>query len=157
MFFLVGVFAQKFCQFRVGGDSLGEDDGGPGPEADEVQMRNLAEDGEVFLKGLIAVHEGVAAADEDVVDFGMLLDIVCDIPDFAADFVLCKAHHALSEAVAAVHGALVGGQDEGGLFVLVLQAGQDGVGLFAAGIKAAGLVELGDTGDAHFSDRIVRI
>ena len=53
------------------------------------------------------------------------------------DLIGIASYHPFSKAVAAVHGTLVGGQDKGGLSVLVLHADDNGIIAFAAGVLMA--------------------
>jgi len=65
------------------------------------------------------------------------------------------ADHALAEAVAAVHGALVGGQNQSRLTVLVLHARDNRIVPFSAGVLVAIGGGFHGVGDAELSDGVV--
>ena len=87
--------------------------------------------------------------------FGVGRDIIHHLTDMMRDFVGIAAHHPLSEAVATVHGALIGGQNEGGLLILVLHADDHGVVSLAAGVPVAIRGGFQGIGNAQAANRVV--
>ena len=73
----------------------------------------------------------------------------------AGDLIRAAAHHPFAETVAAVHGALIGGEDHDGLPVFMLHAGNDRVFCLAAGILIPGQGKSRRIGDAQPADGIV--
>ena len=88
----------------------------------------------------------------------MAADIVGHLVKLGHDFVFGEADQPFAEAVAAVHGAEVGGQKQRGLGVFVLQAAHFSIALFAGGIKTAfGGNHLHAAGHGHFADGIIGV
>ena len=75
----------------------------------------------------------------------------------ACNFFVRRADQPLSEAVAAIHGAAVGRQNQRAFSVLVLHALAYGVARFAAGIKRPALIRLKKGGNTHPPNGIARI
>ena len=126
-------------RLRVLCDSRWQHHGNPGADADVAQVLDGAERLQVLPDAAVLVDQGVAAGEQHVVDLRMGADVGRHLAQVACDFIGVAAHHALAEAVAAVHRALVGGQHQRGLPVLVLHARDHGVpGLPAGVLQAAG-------------------
>ena len=70
------------------------------------------------------VEQGVAAGKQNIADLVMLADIRQDLVAPRLRFPAFQTHQALAEAMAAVHGAGIGGENQRRLSVLVLQACQ---------------------------------
>jgi len=101
--------------------------------------------------------EGIASAQQDVVDLGMFPDVSDGVGEPADGFLRRKADEPLPEAVPAESGALVGRQDQRGLRVLVLKAGQFRVLLLSALVVYPGAVELAFRRNSHLSEGIIRV
>ena len=113
---------------------------------------------EVVIDDAVAVEQTVAAGNQDIVELSVLADIVGHLVELSHDLIFRKAHEALAEAVAAVHGAEIGGKQKGSLRIFVLQAAHFGIALFARGVKAAfGGDHFHAAGHSHFADGIVRV
>gem|GEM_PF-6391182 len=114
---------------QLGGDAMGQGDGGAGVEADHLQVG----DGPELLDevGDLAVgeDEGVAAGEQDVADLRVLAQPLQALLDVEAEAEPPHDHQLLAEAVAAVHGAHV--RDQEGHAVLVLTG--DAVGPLLVG------------------------
>ena len=146
---------ERFAERLV--DPFRPGDGRACAEADVVQMADGRERVEIARDRLVAVEERIAAGEEHVRDLLMLADVSGHALKVRRDLLVRQPHEALSEAVAAVHGASVRCEHHGGLQVFVLEAGDARVGLLAARIKRAAFLLLDRRGHRHFPDRIVRV
>ena len=153
----LAVFLEHVQQLAVAVDALGERDGQAGAETYQVEVVDGREAAEIALDDVVGVHQRVAARDEDVVDLAVRGDVGDGLVRHFQQLVVREAHEALAEAVAAVHGADVGGEQQHRGLVLVLQSVHLGVGAFAAGVEGAALAELVHRGDAHAGNGIVRV
>ena len=73
---------------------------------------------------LIAVQKGIPAGYEHIGYFRVGGDVGSHLVHISGCLAAGDSHQPLAEAMPAIHGAPVGGQDECRLPVLVLQAGQ---------------------------------
>ena len=120
-------------------------------------MLNGRQLAEIAGNDLVGIHEGIPAGYEDVGDLPVIPHIGHRLVHPAVQLVAGQAHHPLAEAMAAVHGALVGGQQQGRLGVLVLKSLQLGVAGLAAGVEGPAGSELVQSGHAHAGDGVRRI
>ena len=151
------IFLKEVQELRVAINALRQGHGHPGAEADQVQVLDGGELPEVALQDVVGVHEGVPAGNQDVVDLLVFRHIGHGLVYPLVQLRVGEAHHPLAETVAAVHGALVGGQEQGRLGVLVLQTLDFGVVRLAAGVRFASGVQLRQGGDAHPADGALRV
>ena len=143
-----------------GSDALGQHDGGAGADADDLHVGDLAQLGDDVLQALVAHQQGVAAGQQHVADLGRIADVLDGLVDLIhgqAGVVL--AGEAAAGAVAAVHGALVGGQQQHAVRIAVGEPGHRGVGILVQRVQqvGAGLMQLLGGGDGLQPDGIVRI
>ena len=106
---------------------------------------------------IILVDKGVSARQEDVVYLRMRLHILRHVKDLLSHFLMRVPDHPLAEAVTAVHGALACRQDERGLGVLVLHAGQHGIVRLAARVLVPVRICLYRGRHTKLPDRVIRI
>ena len=145
---------------QCGSDALGQHDGGAGADADDLHVGDLAQLGDDVLQALVAHQQGVAAGQQHVADLGRIADVLDGLVDLIhgqAGVVL--AGEAAAGAVAAVHGALVGDQQQAAVGIAVGQAGSGGVLILVQGVQqvGVGLMQLLGGGDGLQPDGIVRI
>ena len=112
---------------------------------------------QVLSKHLVAVEEGIPSGYQHVVHLGMRLAIFHHLRDAAGNLIAAHPHHTLAEAVPAVHRALVGGEDQDGLLILVLHPLQHGILELPAGILCPAFREFHHVRNAHLADRVVLI
>ena len=110
-----------------------------------------------MFQSLIAVKQRISPGNKHIAYLLMLPDIICRFLKIIRRLLLADTYKALPEAVPAVHGAPVSGQDQGGFPVFMLQARKSGVFRFPAGIKLPRHVVFFQRGDAHTPDGILRI
>src|SRR5204863_2575334 len=111
---------------------LGQRDRDARADADDIDVRNPRQAVEEELQLGGRQGQRVAAGDNDVADFGVGGDIVDHAAVVAADGVPPATDHggALARAEAAVHGADVGGDDQGPVWITMGQAGDGRVLVF---------------------------
>ena len=120
-------------------------------------MIDLRKRGKIPLHRFRRQHERVAAGEDGVRDLLMCADISDHLVEMACDLLIGKADEPLAEAVAAIHGAAVGRQDQRALAVLMLHAGADRVARLAARVERAAHVRFKERRDAHLPDGVVRV
>ena len=122
-----GVALEHVQQGGVAVDALRQRHRQAGPEADEVQVLNGAQPCQIAFDDAVGIHERVAAGDEDIPHLLVLRNIGDGLVRNTVELVLRQPYHALSEAVAAVHRALIRREQQDRRSVFVLQALQFGV------------------------------
>ena len=118
-------------------------------------MFNGAECLQIPAYDLIAVQKGIPAGYEHIGYFRVGDDVGSHLVHISGCFAAGDSHQPLAEAMPAIHGAPVGGQDERRLPVLVLQAGQHCVIRLPAGIKVPRQVGFTNGGYRHPEHRIL--
>ena len=115
---VVGVDADeermKFFQHRAefGRDALRQEDGDARADAEKFNVRTRAQLGEQMLQLVIAQEQGVAAAEEDVADFGMRGDVGDLLVELGMEVVAGGvADEARAGAIAAIRRAAVGDEE----------------------------------------------
>jgi hypothetical protein len=152
---LLGIVSEHIEKFLVAVYPLRERHGDPGPEPDEVQPGNGRQLLQIPPDDPVGVHEGVAAGDQDIGHRLVALHVGHGLVHPAVQLILAEPHHPLPEAVAAVHGTLVGAQQQHRLGVLVLETLHLGIGRLAAGIEGPAGIKLVQRGDAHPPDGVI--
>lgn len=105
----------------------------------------------------IAVEQAVAAGNQYVAEFGMAADIGNHLIGMGQNFFFGQADEPFAKAVAAVHGAEIGGEQQRSLGIFMLQPAHFGVALFAGGIEAAVGEHFPAAGHGHFANGIIGI
>ena len=124
---------------QFGGDTLGAHHRRAGAQSDDLHMGYLPQAGDDVLQHLVREHQHVAAGEKDIPD-GRGLPDVCDtlVDLLHRDAGVVLAGKAAAGAVAAVHGALVGGQHQHPVRIAVGEAGCRGVGVLMKGVQQVG-------------------
>ena len=129
------VFFEDFGE--GGGDALGEKDGDTGTDTNEFDVGDGAEFAEEVVEFVVGEQEGVAAAEEDVADFGVLADVLEARFKFGVEVVILGVgDEAAAGAVAAVGGATVGNEEEDAVGVAVNDTVHRFGFFFADGVEA---------------------
>ena len=123
-------------------------------------MRNGAHALDDVLQSLVVDHQGVTAGQQHVTNLGMSGHIVDALVDLRhRHFAVVLTGEAATGAVTAVHGALVGDQQQHAVGIAVRQAGGGRIGVLVQriGILIIGILQLLGAGDSHLADGIKRI
>ena len=123
-------------------------------------MGHLAKLADDVFKPVIVLHESVAAGEQDVADLGMVADILeAGIDLLGGNGGVMLACEPSAGAVAAVHGALVGDEEQDPVGIAVGQTGNGGVGVLVKRIELilGSLIELCCRGNALTADGIIGI
>ncbi len=129
------VFFEDFCE--GGSDALGEKDRDAGTDANEFNVGDGAEFAEEVIEFAVGEQEGVAAAEEDVADFGVFADVLESRLEFGVEVVILGVgDEAAAGTVATVGGATVGNEKEDAVGVAVNDAVHRFGFFFANGVKA---------------------
>jgi len=142
---------------QLGRDTLGAHNGGAGAQTDDLHMGDGAHALDDVLQDLIGDHQGVTAGQQDIADLGMSGHVVDALVDLLhGHFAVVLTGKAAAGAVTAVHGALVGDQQQHAVRITVGQAGGGGVGILVQGIGilVIGILQLLSAGDSHLADGI---
>ena len=142
---------------QLGGDTLGAHNGGAGAQTDDLHVGDGADALDDVLQDLIGDHQGVTAGQQDIADLGMSGHVVDALVDLLhGHFAVVLTGEAAAGAVTAVHGALVGDQQQHAVRITVGQAGGGGVGILVQGIGilVIGILQLLSAGDSHLADGI---
>ena len=154
-----GMIFLEHCA-ELGSDPLRHDDGGTGTDADYLNMGDLAELADDVFKDVVILHESVAAGKQDIAYFGVIADI------FDAAVYLLHGHRTVmlackspARAVAAIHGALVGYEEQNPVGITVSKTRDGGIGILMQRIELilGSLIELCRGGDALTADGIIGI
>ena len=122
--FLRAVFLEQVQQLLIHVNPHGQNHRRAAANPDDIQMLHAAQLLQVFMEHGRGVEQGVAAGKQNIADLVMLADIRQDLVAPRLRFPAFQTHQALAEAMAAVHGAGIGGENQRRLSVLVLQACQ---------------------------------
>ena len=145
---------------QLGSDTLGAHHGGAGAQTDDLHVRNGAHALDDVLQSLVVDHQGVTARQQHVTNLGMSGHIVDALVDLRhGHFAVVLTGEAATGAVTAVHGALVGDQQQHAVGIAVSQAGGGRIGVLVQriGILIIGILQLLGAGDSHLADGIKRI
>ena len=142
---------------QLGGDTLGAHHGGAGAQTDDLHVGNGAQALDDVLQVLIGDHQTVTAGQQDVTDLGMSGHIIDALVDLGhRHLAVILTGKTAAGAVTAVHGALVGDQQQHPVRIAMGQAGGGGVGVLVQGIGIliVGILQLLSPGDGHLADGI---
>ena len=145
---------------QLGGDALGADHGGAAAETDDLDMRDGAEALDDVLELLVGDHEAVAAAEQHVAHLRCALDVGDALLDaLAGALVVLLAGETATGAVAAVHGAHVGDEEEHAVWIAVCEAGSGRVLILVQRVVevGGGDVALFAGGDGLATDGVVGV
>ena len=145
---------------QLGSDTLGAHHGGAGAQADDLHVGDGADALDDVLQGLVVHHQGVTAGQQDIADLRMSGHVVDALVDLRhGHFAVVLTGEAATGAVTAVHGALVGDQQQHAVGIAVSQAGGGRIGVLVQriGILIIGILQLLGAGDSHLADGIKRI
>ena len=151
-----GMVLLEHCA-KLGCDPLRTDDGGAGADAYDFNMGHLAKLADDVFKPVIVLHESVAAGEQDIANLGMVADILeAGIDLLGGNGGVMLACEPSAGAVAAVHGALVGDEQQHTVGIAVSQAGGGRVGILMQGIGVliVGILQLLGAGNGHLADGI---
>ena len=151
------VLPENVKKLRIVIDAHRKDHRGARTEADVIQLRKVHQMIQILPDHIILIDEGIPARQEDIVDLGMGLHILCHTQDLLRHLIMGIADHPLAETMTAVHGALAGRQHERRLGVLVLHTGQYRVVRFTARILMPVGTVLHRGRDTQPADRIFRV
>ena len=145
---------------QLGRDALGAHHRSTGPQTDDLHMVDLTQTGDDVLQHIVGEHQHVAAGEENVADGGRIADILDTLVDLLhrhAGVVLTSK--AAAGAVTAVHGALVGGQQQHAVRIAVGEPGHRGVGILVQRVQqvGAGLMQLLGGGDGLLTHGVMGI
>ena len=142
---------------QLGSDTLGAHNGGAGAQTDDLHMGDGAQALDDVLQILIGDHQAVTAGQQDIADLGMSGHIVDALVDLLhGHFAVVLTGKAATGAVTAVHGTLVGDQQQHAVGIAVGQAGGGRVGILVQGIGVliVGVLQLLRAGNGHLADGI---
>ena len=142
---------------QLGGDTLGAHHGGAGAQTDDLHVGDGAQALDDVLQVLIGDHQTVTAGQQDVTDLGMSGHIIDALVDLGhRHLAVILTGKTAAGAVTAVHGALVGDQQQHPVRIAMGQAGGGGVGILVQGIGIliVGILQLLSAGDGHLADGI---
>ncbi len=152
---------QQFDQFVVEKADR-EDHRGPRADPYVIEVIDITQGVEHFGQGVGRQQQRIAARHDDVLDLGVLGDVLGRLLEAFDGLIVRQADHPLAEAMTAVHRAVLGGDDQGGVGILV----QDAVTLvvLVVTVRIAGGFAHG-AGQDHFirgrngqlADRIIRV
>ena len=109
---------------EIVGDALGANHGGAAADADYLDMGDGAEAGNDIFQFSVAHHEGIATREEHVAHFGGTLDVLDALLDAVLRrLVILLACKTTAGAVAAIHGAHVGDEEQNAVRVAVGESG----------------------------------
>jgi len=124
---------------ELGRDALGHHHGSAGAETDDLHVGDGPQALEDRFQVVVGQHEGIAAADEDIPHLGMGGNVVDGLLDVLLGHVdIGVAHEAAPRAVAAVHAADVGDQQQHPVRVAVGEARHRAVHILVEGIRQIG-------------------
>src|SRR5213076_1251045 len=93
-------------------------------DAEKLDVRNRTQTAEDFLEFVVAEKQGVAAAQEDVTDLGVLFEITKCCFELGVQLLLARAtDHAASCAITAVARAAIGNEKEHAVRIAMHQPG----------------------------------
>ena len=128
------IFLQHRAKFRR--DALGQENGNACADAQEFQMRNGAKLAEQMLQSLIAEQQWIAAAQQNITNFGMVADVFDLLVELRMKIVTRGvAHKPRASAVTAVGSAPIGDQKQNAIGIAMNQAWHWRVGIFTARIR----------------------
>ena len=105
------ILAEYLAKMR--GDPLRHNNGGTGAEAHYLNMRYLAQLADDVIEHIVAYHQAVAAAEQNVAHFGMMAHIVdAGVYLVLGHFAVMLAGETAARAVTAIHAALVGDEQQ---------------------------------------------
>ena len=145
---------------QLGGDTLGADHRGAGADADDFHVGDLPELGDDILQPLVRAEQRVAAGEQHIADDGRLADVLDGLIHLVHGKTgVLLAGEAPAGAVTAVHGALVGDQQQATVRIAVGQTGGRGVLILMQGVQqvGSGLMQLGPGGNGLFADGVVGV
>lgn len=120
---------------KLGGDSLREEEGDAGADANELDVGDLTQTGEDFVESVVGEKQGIPTGEEDVANGRGLFEVFESGFPLSFEFLVGDTgDDARARAVATVGGAAVGNEEENTVGVAVDQAGDGHVGVFTAGI-----------------------
>src|SRR4029077_299211 len=93
------------------------------------------------VKLVRAQYEWISAGQQDIVHLGVLPYVISHLRVIRRNLIRVIAYNPFAEAVAAIRRAPVRDQEKAGLRIFMLQPGNNGVAVFAAGIKRAWTLE----------------
>ena len=138
-------------------------DGSSGADTDDLHVGDLSQLLDDVFEDVIFHQKSVAAGEQNVSYDGSLSDVLDALIDiFQGTGAVRFASQSSSGAVSAVHGALVGDQEQNSVRISVGEAGSRGVFIFVKRVQHVRIasVVLSDNGNSLHSDRaagIVRI
>ena len=92
----------------------------PGSKADQIQMVHSGKGRQILFNHGVRQHERIPAGNQNIGNLGVLGDVADSAVEVLADFLIAHAHQPFAEAMTAVHGTMVSGQNQRRLAVLVL-------------------------------------
>ena len=102
-------------------------------DAQKFQVRNRAQPAQQIFQLVVAQQQRVAAAQQDVADFGMKRDVFDLAIEFRMEIVAAGvADEPRARAVAAIRGATVGDQEQHAVGIAMHQAGHGRMRILAA-------------------------
>ena len=145
---------------QLGSDTLGAHNGRTGAQTHDLHMGDGAHALDDVLQGVVLDHQGVTAGQQHVADLGVgghIIDALVDL--LHRHFAVVLTGKTATGAVTAVHGTLVGDQQQHAVGIAVSQAGGGRVGVLVQriGILIIGILQLLSAGDSHLADGIKRI
>ena len=145
---------------QLGGDTLGAHNGRTGAQTHDLHMGDGAHALDDVLQGVVLDHQGVTAGQQHVADLGVgghIIDALVDL--LHRHFAVVLTGKTTTGAVTAVHGTLVGDQQQHAVGIAVSQAGGGRVGILVQriGVLVIGILQLLRAGDRHLTDGIERI
>ena len=145
---------------QLGSDTLGAHNGRTGAQTHDLHMGDGAHALDDVLQGVVLDHQGVTAGQQHVADLGVgghIIDALVDL--LHRHFAVVLTGKTTTGTVTAVHGTLVGDQQQHAVRIAVGQAGGGGVGILVQGIGIliVGILQLLSAGDSHLADGIKRI
>ena len=152
------ILLEHVAEFRC--DALRADNRSTGADADNFHVGNLAQAADDVFQPGVAHHQGVAARQKHVAHLRGVADVFDSLVDaFARTFVVFLTGEAAAGAVAAVHRAHVGNQQQHAVGITVGQARRRAVLVFMQRVEQVGcsLMRLGGRGDALPAHGIVRV
>jgi len=151
----VGIYPDGMVLFKhiaqLGGYPLRTHNGRAGTQTDDLNMGDLPELGDNVLQLFVGDHQSVAAGKQNVAYLGVIPNVL----QTALDLILRNGLVSLTGkaapcAVTAVHGALVGDEEQYAVGIPVGKPGHGGIGILMQRIKLIfrRLIKLGGSGDA---------
>ena len=149
------ILLQHVAQLRS--DTLGAHHGGAGAETDDLHVGDGAQALDDVLQIVVVHHQAVAAGQQHVTNLGMSGHVVDALVDLShGHFAVILTGETTTGAVTAVHGALVGDEQQHAVGIAVSQAGGGRVGILVQGIGVLiiGILQLLGAGNGHLADGI---